>query len=102
MSEGATVESRVGRQGQVTSVAARGRVRSGEGWCAVHGDAMLLTRQFCEHLMGCRVSWLTCVEHTCELSLCHGVQDAHPALECLRSSQPKGHTTCGKYYFGLL
>lgn len=46
MSEGATVESRVGGQGQVTGIAARGRVRSGEGWCAVHGDAMLLTRRF--------------------------------------------------------
>lgn len=103
MSEGATVESRVGGQGQVTGRAARGRVRSGEGWCAVHGDAMLSTRRFLWASHGLhRVSWLTCVEHTCELSLCHRVQDAHPALECLRSSQPQGHTTCGKDYFGLL
>lgn len=46
VSEETAVESWVGGRSQATGIAARGKVLSGDGWYALHGDAMLLARQF--------------------------------------------------------
>lgn len=45
MSDDVTAESWVGRQIQATGIGARGRVLNEEGWCAVHGEAMLWASQ---------------------------------------------------------
>lgn len=75
--EEAAVQSWVGGQDQATGITARGRE---EGWCAVHGDAILLARQFLwtSHELHA-LSWLTCLEYTCSPST---------VIECGRKTLP--------------